>query len=895
MKHSSRLSVWTSALVVLCLPAIALADPDTLLWNNGTAASDSWHAVGIWTPTDSARTLPIAGDTARIAGEGTSTVAISQNATAGHLSLGRVDFVSAGTPATIAVDTGDGSASAINLYSNVLFGAAVGESDLVLSFANSSTFRTYNVFNKTTSMIAYFHAKISGGTAEAPCNLTFTKSGTGWTQAGYFFSNAANDFRGDLILINNGSSSSTRIMVGFGTAAATDSMLGHPDNVVRIGSGCALCWNKGDAAGFRHRATGNGTLHGCNFNSQYTWYQGGYLTLGDGCVLDPSTDSSIYGTMSVVTKNDQGSGTLTIDPNATFYFDVSNAKADAFKITTVNGLTLGGKIAFNEQETINVGATWTLFTIAAGAGSVTWAPSSVPEGYSFKLDGNNTDGWTVTATKLKAGASVQNLAVDAISETSATVHADVLSLTPDGSVTLRAYYGTTDGGENPSAWDHVEVYPDAVSAIGVYSRQISGLTLGETYYVRHSVANSAGENFSLDVVSFTTLATSTPDVFTWRSTNDVWSAPDPMWTTETPRARKVPGYPGDKIFIPVGGTAWNVYGVSRTINLDGDRSVGNIEIQHGSGSTVTFLAPSVPSTLTLATGSATATNQILSTGQLNGLTFGAAANDNLSLALAQPLHINRTSAYNYNINVYCPVSGGTDAAPTPIIVESQGDEYCHLYLNLLNPLNSFTGDFTVGSATDNKSTTEVRVGSSSAPSQDSMLGAAANTVTLRNNATLRYYAASGQPAVCTRSVSGAGTVVCSGALTLGPGAAIAPSHKLGPASGFGMLSLSASPLSVDPAVSFAIDVSAEEDAADRVAITTTGAFTLAGIFTLEGPADADPFAVGTRRTIGSVTGASSCAVAAKAAGWKILAEESGESAWTLVAEKVPDFLLILIR
>ncbi len=889
MKHSSRLSIWTSALVALCLPAAALADPDTLLWNNGTAASDSWHAVGIWTPTSSARTLPEAGDTARIAGEGTSTVAISQNATAGHLSLGRTDFVSAGTPATLTLDTGDGSPSAVNLYSNVLFGAAAGESNLALSLANPVTFKTFNVFNKTTTMTAYFHTKITGGSAASPCDITFTKSGVDWTQGQYFFSNAANDFRGDITLVNVGGNSGIRFMVGHG-GNATDSMLGDPANVVHVYSRATLYWNKGDAAGLRHRVEGNGTVQGCNYDATWNSYNNSGMVLGDGCVLAPCTESSDYGTLNVVAK-----GTLGIDANATFLFDVSNAKADAFKITTTKDLVVAGKIVFNEQETIGTGTTWTLFTIPAGAGSVTWSPSSVPDGYSFKLDGNNTDGWTVTATKLKPGASVQNLAVDELGETSATVHADVLSLTPDGSVTLRAYYGTTDGGENPSAWDHVEVYPDAISAIGVYSRQISGLTLGDTYYVRHSVANSAGENFSLDVVSFTTVATTTPDVFTWRSTNDVWSAPDPMWTTDTPYARKVPGYPGDKIFIPVGGASWDVYGVSRTINLDGDRSVGNIEIQHGSGSYVTFLAPATPSTLTFDTGSATATNQILSTGQLKGLTFGAAVDDSLSLALAQPLHIDRTSAYDYTINVYSPVSGGAEAAPTPILVESHGDEYCHLYLHLMNPLNSFTGDFTIGSTTDNKSTTEVRVGGSSAPSQDSMLGAAANTVTLRNNATLRYYAASGAPAVCTRSISGNGTVICERGLSFTSEASLAPSHKLGPASGFGTLALSASPLSIDPAVRFAIDVSAEEDAGDRIAITTTGAFTLAGTFTVEGPADAAPFTVGTRRTVGSVIGASSCTVAAKAAGWKILAEESDESAWTLVAEKVPDFLLILIR
>ena len=60
-----RLS-FATALLALCFPAAALADPDTLIWNNGVAASDSWHTSGIWTPTTSTRTLPDFGGVARI-------------------------------------------------------------------------------------------------------------------------------------------------------------------------------------------------------------------------------------------------------------------------------------------------------------------------------------------------------------------------------------------------------------------------------------------------------------------------------------------------------------------------------------------------------------------------------------------------------------------------------------------------------------------------------------------------------------------------------------------------------------------------------------------------------------------------------------------------------------
>ena len=880
------------SLLSLLSASTLFADSDTLLWNNGEATSDDWFATGLWTPTTSERPLPAAGDTATIVGQGGNTVAISQDAEVGHLTLGRVDFVSAGTPATLTLDTGDDSVSAVHAYSNVLFGAS-SEANLVLELANPATFTTHNVFSKTTGMTFYFHSKITGGTKEAPCDLTFTKTGVGWTQGQYFLCNPNNDFCGDIYLVNNGSDSSIRFMVGNGNNA-TDSMLGDPANVIHVNSGTILFWSRGDSAGLRHRIEGNGTVHGCNYDASWNMFKGGALTLGDGCVLAPCTASSIYSTLSITTKNNEGNGSLSMDPNTTFLFDVSNTKNDSFKITTVNGLNIVGKIVFNEQEEIDVGTTWTLFTIPAGAGTVTWAPSEVPEGYSFKTEGNNTDGWTISATKLKAGASVQNLTTDMIGPTIATVHADVLDLSPTGDATLRVYYGTTDGGEDPAAWDNVATYPDTVSAIGTYSLPISGLTLGETYYVRHSVENSAGENFSLDVVTFTTVAASTPDVFTWRATNDVWSAD--VWSIETPRARKVPGYAGDKIFIPVGGTSWNVYGVSRTINLDDDYSIGNMEIQHGSGSTVTILAPTVDATLTFDTGSATATNQVLSTGQLNGLTFGSDTDNHLTVALAQAVHFNRTSAYNYSIVFRCPVIGGTVEAPTPLILESQGDEYCHLYFHLMNPLNTFLGDLTVGSTTSNKSTSELRVGGDSTPSQDSMLGAASNAIMLRNNATLRYYAESGTPAICRRSISGEGTILCNKDLDLTDEARLAPCSKFG--DGFGTLTVNAASIETDPATTFAVDWSTEEESTecDAFVFKATSPLTLQGVVEVATVPEAI-VDVGEKRAFATVdagAGALTCNLKARPA-FLVRAEGDAENGWTLYLEKVPAGTLLMLR
>lgn len=878
------------------------ADPDTFLWNNGVAASGDWYGAGAWTPTASARAYPEAGDTATIPGDSQTTcqITLSGNAAVGNINCGRTDFLSAGSPATLTLDNG-GAASVFNPTHSMYFGTQ-GETDLALALANPVTLQvenSYSADNNTRRTIrVYLYSKITGGTAEAPCDITFSKNGTDWTSGNFFIANADNDFRGDITLAGpSGGNSSIDLLVGFG-GTAEDSMLGDPANVIHLNPRTTLDWHRDATIGLRRRVEGNGTVKGCTYDTQYNWFKGYDLLLGDGCVLAPSAGASPYGKMSVTTHGTNNSkGKLTIHANATFLFDVSNANGDSFSITTANGLDLTGKIVVNEQETITPGTAWTFFTIAAGAGSVAWNPSEIPENYAFKLDGNNTDGWTVTATKLKPGAAVQNLAVDGIGETNAIVHADVLNLAPTGDATLRVYYGTTDGGENPAAWQQVATYPATVTALGVYDTPITGLTLGETYYVRHSVENTLGENFSLDVVSFTTIATATPDVFTWRSTNDVWSAPDPMWTTDTPRARKVPGYAGDKIRIQPGGNAWNDNtGASRAITVDRDVSVGNIDIQNGNGCTVSFVAPGAPATLTFDSGSATATNLVYNNGLLPNLDFGTAGGDNLTVALAQPLCIRFGSAYDHNAHLYAPVTGGSADWPFALHFDTPGNEWTHVYAYLLNPANSFVGDILVGSfPSSNQATTELRIGTDSIPTQDGMLGAAGNRLVMGYRATVRYYASNEAPAEVHRAILGTGTVACSKALSLGADAVLAPASPAG--SEFDTIMVSAATLTTDPATTFAVDWSTEEGATacDAFQFNVTSALTLNGrVEVTPQPEAAIP--VGERRAFATVAAsAGTFSSKLKGPGFVVKTEGNSENGWTLYLEKVPESTTILVR
>ena len=45
---------------------------------------------------------------------------------------------------------------------------------------------------------AFFSGKITGGSAESPADITFTKSNTGWTAGQFFVVNPDNDFYGDI-------------------------------------------------------------------------------------------------------------------------------------------------------------------------------------------------------------------------------------------------------------------------------------------------------------------------------------------------------------------------------------------------------------------------------------------------------------------------------------------------------------------------------------------------------------------------------------------------------------------------------------------------------------------------------------------------------------------------
>ena len=76
------------------------------------------------------------------------------------------------------------------------------------------------------------------------------------------------------------------------------------------------------------------------------------------------------------------------------------------------------------------------------------------------------------------------------------------NLTSDGgaATTVYTYWGDTDGGTNPAAWDHV--ITNGTLAVGAFSANASGLYYGVAYHYRSSAENSAGTAWASATQSF---------------------------------------------------------------------------------------------------------------------------------------------------------------------------------------------------------------------------------------------------------------------------------------------------------------------------------------------------------------------------------------------------------
>ncbi len=103
------------------------------------------------------------------------------------------------------------------------------------------------------------------------------------------------------------------------------------------------------------------------------------------------------------------------------------------------------------------------------------------------------------------GVSIQT--PSAISNTSATLEG---TLDAGGSAEVTIFWGTTDGGETPAAWEYSQTITVATSAFSV---DISNLSSVTTYHYRYLATNAFGESWAGDAAT-TVTTTSTAPVFT---------------------------------------------------------------------------------------------------------------------------------------------------------------------------------------------------------------------------------------------------------------------------------------------------------------------------------------------------------------------------------------------
>lgn len=895
-------SILLPALCVLAHCAFAQT-PATFNW---PGAAGSWTTAP-WSKGSADHDYPaVAGDTARF--NNGAVVTLDADVTVGRLDLtNQVNLVSDGTIRTLTFDSGTAGTEAV-LWALTLkwdqpkishIGSLYTDNALVLRLA-SPLFVNLAGNNSARDYLA-IAARITGGTAESPCPIRANWA-AGWGGGSLFLCNPANDFRGDLHISRSttaGDRDVATLGAGYESVAFTDGLLGDPANEIWLDGDDALAYvmlaiHEGTSANPLNRVVhGKGCVKGKSLHEGYDNDRALYL--GPHCVISPGS-ASAAGSILL------GGSTVSTDPGTTLRLTLGTTFHDTVVFQPGTSSSFVGVVEFEDAgDMADIPGGTSLPLITATGNSFTFNPASTPAGWTFNTSGNSGSGWTVTATKIATFATVQTLPASLVGDTFATANARVIM--PEAgpvATTARVYYGATDGGDDPSAWDAYADLAGTVNEDSDIEIPLTGFTLGGTYYYRFSVTSDGTTFLSEESSSFTTRELNVVNTFTWIATNDLWAV-DGHWYIPTYHARRIPGVPGDTLVFSLDNGA-------RTAYLESDASVGfiNATLEGGYGTVATLAATSTPVTLTLDTGAeGTLARLYAGVSHHAGITFGTSGNNRLTLNLVSSPHIYAdNSSGGCKVRVYSPVTGGTAERPVPIYISNDGNEWRTSQLYLESPASTFTGDIYVGGTAVTKGSSYLFVGMGNHP-QNGMLGNPSNRIFLRNNAIVNYRAQNWgtPPAVdVERKFCGTG-LVRTGDSTDNPTkfapmrttatAAFSPSGIDG--TGFGTITLQAPSLTTDPGTAFEIDVAPDGSASDRIAITmASNDIVLNGTLAVRSDAHVP---TGTQFTVVTVanTAAGFTNALSKAPGYTMTTVGNAEDGWSVVLTKNLDGTLIIVQ
>lgn len=140
------------------------------------------------------------------------------------------------------------------------------------------------------------------------------------------------------------------------------------------------------------------------------------------------------------------------------------------------------------------------FTLRAGSSGPT-ETVSVNEAGLITLGGVASPQGTPLSAPTITNGSGTNGGVTNAGQTFVTLNGDVTNAGGDNP-DVKIYWGSSDGGTNPSAWD--KSYDLGVTPQGAFSYSISGLFASTTYYYRTYAENSVGSSWAGQTATFMT-------------------------------------------------------------------------------------------------------------------------------------------------------------------------------------------------------------------------------------------------------------------------------------------------------------------------------------------------------------------------------------------------------